>query len=164
MALTMPKASGPFVPSDADSELAQSSSRLLGRWLKAKGEQPVRVRLLDGDTDEPVVTLPSSAIHLLLRVLTEMASGNAVTLVPHHAELTTQQPADMLNVSRPYLVKLLEEGAIPFHKVGTHRRLYFRDAMAHKERVDSARETSLDELAALGQELNLDEPPSGTEE
>jgi len=164
MALTMPKASGPFVPSNADSELAQRSSRLLGRLLKSKGERPVRVRLLDGDADESVVTLPSSALHLLLRILTEMASGNAVTLVPHHAELTTQQAADILNVSRPFLVKLLEEGTIPFHRVGTHRRVYFRDAMAYKERVDAAREKSLDELAALGQELNLDESPSETED
>lgn len=84
-----------------------------------------------------------------------MVHGNDVTLIPVHAELTTQEAADYLNVSHPYLVRLLEENAMRFHKVGTHRRVRFCDLKAYKDRMDAKRETAMSELVAEAQELGL---------
>lgn len=147
----------PYLPNDADSILAQESSRKLGRLLGKVRNEAVRVQVLNDDGAEPIVTLPAPALDLLLRILREMAQGNAITLVPHHAELTTQQAADALNVSRPHFIKLLERGVVPFHKVGTHRRVLFRDVAAYKRRIEAESEAALGKLAALSQKLRLDE-------
>lgn len=141
-------------PSEADTRLARESAGRLARQLaKTSGSMQLRVTNPDGTSE--TVTIPSAAFRLLVTILAEMASGNAVRLIPHHAELTTQQAAELLNVSRPYLVRLLDDGRMPFHRVGTHRRVLFTDVMAYKTEHRRARGDALDELTRLDQELGL---------
>jgi excisionase family DNA binding protein len=94
-------------------------------------------------------------VGLLLRILEETARGNPVTIIPVHAELTAQEAADMLNISRPSMIQLLEEGKIEFRRVGTHRRVRFEALMKYKRHMHEARRAAIDELAAYDQELDI---------
>ena len=141
------------LPTPKASEQANEALRLLGR-MRGKKPRVLRVQP-EGDAGEVAVTVPREAFELFLEVLGQMANGNAVTIVPVHAELTTQQAADLLNVSRPYLIGLLDEGQIPFRLVGTHRRIQVADLVAFKERDDRRRKDALDELAAEAQKHQL---------
>jgi excisionase family DNA binding protein len=138
----------PATPTADDARLARASSRRLAPF--ANGNLLVRL----ADTDE-MIELPAAAVRLLVELLSAMAQGNAVTLIPVHAELTTQQAADLLGVSRPFLVKQLEANTIPFRKVGTHRRVLLSDLMAYKRQMDRKRLEALDELAAQAQQLDM---------
>ena len=138
----------PITPSEADALLAGEIGRILGQHA----HESLLVQI--PETNE-TMKLPAAAVRLLLDLLAEMAKGNAITLIPIHAELTTQQAAELLGVSRPFLIKLLDEGAIPFRKVGTHRRILFVDLMAYKKDTDAKRHLALDALAAQAQELKM---------
>lgn len=139
-------------PSPEEAELARESSRQLSPYARGK----LRITISAPGQKDEKVDLPAPAVQALVRILTEMASGNAVTLIPVRAELTTQEAAELLNVSRPFLCnKLLDAGKIKFHKVGTHRRILFRDLMEYKRRSDEARERAMAELAADAQEQGL---------
>lgn len=144
----------PIVPTAQEAAIAREASRLLAPFVDhlenlhfQVGEERKATRHL---------LLPPSAIRLLLDLLTEMASGNAVTLIPIHAQLTTQQAADVLNVSRPFLVSLIEQGKIPHIKVGTHRRILFQDLMQYKKTIDAERQKTLDELIRESEKLNME--------
>lgn len=141
-------------PSEADAVLARESSRLLASH-KLGTQTSIRLQLLDDGEPSETMTVPASALRLFVHLLTEMSRGNAVTLIPTHAELSTQQAADLLNVSRPYVVRLLDEGKIPFRTVGKYRRVRFDDLMAYKRKDDEAREHVLDQLSAEAQELKM---------
>jgi excisionase family DNA binding protein len=143
--------SEPIAPSDADAALARDSAPRLATSLK--GANAV-VKVTIGEEGE-TISVPTSAFRLLVSILGEMASGNAVRLMPHHAELTTQEAADLFNVSRPYFTRLLNEGRLPYHRVGTHRRVYLKDVLAYKTEHHRARRKTLDALSALDQELGL---------
>jgi len=138
------------IPTRTDAELAAQASRALSS-SKRTNEDSLRVRLDDGEE----LLLPKAAARLLRHLLKEMAQGNAVTLIPIHAELTTQQAADFLNVSRPHLVSLLEKQELPFHKVGTHRRVKFSDLEGYKARFEASASTAMDELVKQAQELEM---------
>ena len=141
-------------PTEADALLARESSRRLATH-KLGRKAGIRIQLLDDGEKAETVLVPASALRLFLQLLTEMSQGNSVTLIPTHAELTSQQAADLLNVSRPYLVKLLDEGKIPCRTVGKYRRVRFDDLMAFKRKDDDARSEILDQLTAEAQELGM---------
>lgn len=143
----------PVLPSERDRELAARSSLSLAGASRSRGK--VRLSLVGRGGKREEVALPASALLLLVDVLAEMGKGNAVTLIPVNAELTTQQAADLLQVSRPFLVGLLNARKIPFRKVGTHRRVLFRDLKDYKRSIDAQRSAALDELAKQAQELKM---------
>lgn len=143
----------PIVPTAQEAAIAKEASRMLASHLRHLPD--LRFQILEDRAAPEKLVLPASAIRMLLDILTEMAAGNAVTLIPIHAELTTQQAADALNVSRPFLVSLLEEKKIPCRKVGTHRRILFEDLMRYKKKIDTDRRAALDELTKEAQELNM---------
>lgn len=140
-----------ILPDSEASALARASAEELSRLL---GQIPLAERAqvkLDGND----LILPRQALALLRDLLVEMAQGNAVTIVPTHAELTTQEAANLLNVSRPHLVKLLEGGDIPFSKAGTHRRIRYQDLMTYREQRMHESKNTLDELTEQAQELDM---------
>ena len=137
------------LPTEEERLQASESFRELTR---VKG--PMRVE--SDDPRHPVkAILPKPVFALLMDALAAVASGKAVSLVPYGAQLTTQQAADFLNVSRPHLISLLEKGEIPFHKVGTHRRIYFSELTSYKEQRDEASRAAATELTQTAQEDKL---------
>jgi excisionase family DNA binding protein len=142
-------------PTAADARLALESNRRLTTLLAARPKKTLRVRIEPENESEESISIPVTAFRLLNSILAEMAKGNAVALIPVHAELSTQQAAQILNVSRPFLIEQLEKGVISYRKVGTHRRVMFKDLMEYKQTMDHNRLKSLEELSALDQKLGL---------
>jgi excisionase family DNA binding protein len=116
-----------------------------------KAEDTRVPKLISPEGEE--IELPGSLFHLMRQVVHDMAQGKAVTLISGQHVLTTQQAADILNVSRPFLVKLLETGEIPYSRTGAHRRVRLSDLLAYKQRRDSQRGQALTRLTQLGEEM-----------
>jgi excisionase family DNA binding protein len=142
------------LPTPQAAAQAQTALRALSSLPRRKHAQGIRVQP-EGGGEGVSVTVPREAFELFLEVLGQTANGNAVTIVPIHAELTTQQAADILNVSRPFLIGLLAGGKLPFRLVGSHRRVKFADLMAFKASDDKRRRETLDALTEEGQKLGL---------
>ncbi len=134
----------PIVPIAEDATLAKKARQALASHQDPSMD--LHVQIIQKRKTSERLLLPPSAVRLLFAILDEMSAGNVVTLIPVHAELTTQEAADMLNVSRPFLVNLLEEQKIPYRKVGTHRRILFADLMRYKHQIDADRRAVLDQL------------------
>lgn len=138
------------LPTPHEAGLAQAALKLFGSLGASAGDRTVELKP-QGSSETITITLPQEALRRFLEVLAQMANGNAVTIVPVHAEFTTQQAADYLNVSRPFLISLLEEKKLPFRMVGSHRRIRFADLQSYREADDKRRESVLAELSADAQ-------------
>jgi excisionase family DNA binding protein len=140
------------LPMEREVQAAVEGQRALAAFLTTQIETQ-RIQIFDEQNEAHSVELPTSALRLLVDILAELAAGNAVKVVPVHAELTTQEAADLLNVSRPHLIKLLESGELSYHKTGKHRRVRFVDLMDYKNRRDAASEQAMTLLAEQAQAL-----------
>jgi excisionase family DNA binding protein len=139
----------PFVPDPSDAELARSALRDLTAALGKDG--PVHLRFAEGAD----VVVPRSALTALTQILSTFAEGEGVTVLPAQAELTTQQAADAMRVSRPFLIGLLESGKIAYRTVGTHRRVQAASLVAYMREDEAKRRAIADELAAETHDLGF---------
>ncbi len=142
------------LPDSQAVELAASAATALKAYLNAHPSTAARLRLESAGSETQVV-VPEAAFALLVAMLEELARGNTVAMAAVQEELTTQQAADLLNVSRPYLIGLLEAGRIPFHRVGNRRKLSLADLLEYKRRDTARREKILDQLTAEAQDMGL---------
>jgi excisionase family DNA binding protein len=148
---------GAVSPVTPDAESSAAAAQALDRvqaYLRTHLDGRVTVRLVDDDAVQLVV--PRTAVELFARILAYMANGHGVSVVRAQAELTTQQAADLLNVSRPYLTGLLEMGEIEFRRVGSHRRVLAGSLLEYKHRDDARRRAAADQLTALTQDMDVD--------
>jgi len=149
--MTTTRSRSPLVPDADDASAAGEALQQLKGFLATHSDASVVTLRVDDDA----LVVPREAAELFARVLAHMAAGAGVTVLPAHAELTTQQAADILNVSRPYLIKLLECGAVDFRLVGRHRRIRLDSLMDYMREDDRKRRQAAGELSSLTQELGL---------
>ena len=152
MLALMDQAPSPFVANDSEAKVA----RVAAERLRSVAESGQDVSIVVESNTRIVVPLPALAVDLMFRILEAMSEQVPMTLIPHEAELTTQQAADFLNVSRPYLIKLLDQGKIPHRTVGRHRRVKYADLAAFEQTSKEERRKAIDEMARLSRELDLD--------
>jgi excisionase family DNA binding protein len=143
----------PTVPSKQEVAGAQEARRVIDKHRA--GRKTLRVQITAGQKGE-TLDLPPVVARLLMNILQETAAGRAVTLVPLEPEITTQQAAELLNVSRPYVVGLIDKGELSARMVGSHRRLLLQDVLAYKADNRAKRRQTLRELAEHDQELGLE--------
>lgn len=142
------------LPGKAEIRAASHAQRELAAHL-ATNLDIQRIQISDAQNQAHQIELPTSALRLLVEILSELAEGNAVRVLPLHAELTTQEAAELLNVSRPHLVKLLETGDLRYHKAGKHRRVRLDELMKYKTQRDAVSERAMEELSKQAHELQL---------
>jgi excisionase family DNA binding protein len=151
---TTPRTSA-YLPEDTEIGAAVAALPTMQEYLRRHADlDTVTLRAMD-DEGETTLTVPRAALDLLAQILHLMSTGRGVSIVPSSAELTTQQAADMLNVSRPFLIGLLTAGEIPYRMVGTHRRILAEDLLSYRREDDRRRRAAADELTSLDQESGL---------
>jgi excisionase family DNA binding protein len=148
-------ANRPKLAAGDDSKAALETLRALSTRAGGPAKEVVRLKFRSRTGVSQNVPVPPMAFELLLEILKQMAAGNPVTIVPLRKELTTYEAADILNVSRPFVIGLLEKGEIPFRKVGAHRRIPLLALLEYKRKSDAIRDDALDVLATQAQELKL---------
>jgi excisionase family DNA binding protein len=141
-----------IIPDIRDSRIAEKSSKDLALL---DTNRIVTIQIKQKNNVTTTVEIPGSAFRGLVNILKQMGKGNSVTTVPVHKELSSQEVANLLGVSRPYLVKLADDGHIPSHKIGTHRRFHSIDVMKYKAKTMKAREKTLKKLTQQAQKLNM---------
>ncbi len=142
-------------PTARVAELASRALETIRAYLRDHPEGPSDVRVVVSDEPGAELTVPREAVVVLARALSHMADGHAVTVLPADVELTTQQAADLLHVSRPFLIRLLDAGDIRYRKVGSHRRVDLQSLLAYKRADDARTLRAANELSALDEELGL---------
>ena len=145
----------PVLPASNDSKIALETLKALSPATGLSAKTAVRLQFRSRTGVSQNVPLPPLALKLLFEILKETASGNAVSIVRLRKEVTTHEAAEILNVSRPFLIGLLEKGEIPFRKVGAHRRIPLAPLLEYKGKTNAIRDEALDFLAAQAQELKL---------
>lgn len=143
----------PVLPNDREVNLAEKSGRILASYIQST--KSPNIQLIDEKGVKKQLVIPPIALQLLMDILTEMGEGNAIAFTPIHTELSTQEAAELLNVSRPYLVKLLDNNEIPSRKVGTKRRVLAKDVLHYKSEIDNKRQKILDTLAKKSQDFDM---------
>lgn len=144
------------LPEPEEMKQAEQIGKELSSLIDLKGKREIQLVFRKG-SKEIELPFPISAFYLLMRIMEQTALGNSITLIPVHAQLTTQEAADLLNVSRPFIVKLLKEGKVPCVKVGAHRRVRFEDLMAYKKEMLAESEKARSELVRLGREIEQED-------
>jgi len=144
-----------IAPTAQDARIARQSSAALAPLIDDSANSLPHILLRTKDNSEADIALPPSVLRLLLGALQEMAKGNAVTLMPLQSELTTQQAADMMRVSRPSLIKMLDERKLPYRKIGAHRRILYSDVLRFVEAEHARRVQVMDALVAETERLGL---------
>lgn len=142
------------LPSAEEMALAKLGSQELSAVIEINGEAQ-RIIVVDKSGKTHEVTIPTSALNMMIEMLTQLGQGNSVSITPIHAELTTQEGADMLNMSRPTFIKLLDSGDIPFSRTGNRRKVAYADLMSYKSCLEEKRLATLAELSALDQEMEM---------
>ncbi|PRE17236.1 helix-turn-helix domain-containing protein [Burkholderia multivorans] len=143
-----------ILPVEREMQMAVEAQRVLAACLATRSDTQC-IQIFDDENRAHQVELPTSALRLLVDILAELADGNAAKVVPVHAELTTQEAADLLNVSRPHLIKLLESNALPYHRTGKHRRVRFSDLMRYKAERNQESADAMEELSKQAQALRM---------
>lgn len=142
----------PFIASDAEATIAANAFAK----LRAVAQTQQDIRIIVQDKSDIVVPLPARAVLIIVEILEKMASQTPISIIPHAAELTTQQAADYLNVSRPFLVGLLDKGLIDHRMVGAHRRIRYGDLLRYEAQSKKERRAAIEAMIAESQRLGLE--------